>query len=51
MNTDGIWKLFCETGNVSCYLMYKEMARRDKQNEERKNASASQLSYENNRIS
>lgn len=27
MNADSIWKLFCETGNVSCYLMYKEMAR------------------------
>lgn len=27
MNAEGIWKLFCETGNVSCYLMYKEMAR------------------------
>lgn len=27
MNADGIWKLFCETGNLSCYLMYKELAR------------------------
>jgi hypothetical protein len=29
MNADGIWRLFCETGNLNCYLLYKTQERAD----------------------